>query len=52
VGKQRQKVPHASLLGVYGIWQSKDGVAHLVAKRLIVLSYLLGNIQVGSCDFC
>ncbi|WP_029363496.1 error-prone DNA polymerase [Herbaspirillum lusitanum] len=52
VEKQRNEVLNASLLGVYGIWQSHSGVKHLVAKRLVDLSYLLGEINVSSRDFC
>lgn len=52
VAKQRNEVLNASLLGVYGIWQSQAGVKHLVAKRLVDLSHLLGDISVNSRDFC
>jgi len=49
--KQRQEILHARLLGVYGIWQSQQGVQHLIAKRLIDLTHLLGAITVSSHDF-
>ncbi|WP_034292706.1 error-prone DNA polymerase [Herbaspirillum sp. RV1423] len=52
VEKQRNEVLNATLLGVYGIWQTHSGVKHLVAKRLVDLSHLLGEIHVGSRDFC
>jgi len=52
VEKQRNEVLNASLLGVYGIWQTHAGVKHLVAKRLVDLSHLLGEINVHSRDFC
>ncbi|WP_343583425.1 error-prone DNA polymerase [Herbaspirillum sp.] len=52
VEKQRNEVLNASLLGVYGIWQTHSGVKHLVAKRLVDLSHLLGEINVSSRDFC
>lgn len=52
VDKQRHETVRASLLGVYGIWQTHAGVSHLVAKRLIDLSYLLGGIETHSRDFC
>jgi len=42
---------HASLLGVYGIWQSHSGVCHLIAKRLVDLSHLLGKLETSSRDF-
>ena len=35
----------------YGIWQSDSGVRHLVAKRLVDLSRLLGEIPTKSRDF-
>ncbi|MBB3246569.1 error-prone DNA polymerase [Herbaspirillum sp. Sphag64] len=49
--KQRQEILHARLLGVYGIWQSQQGVQHLIAKRLLDLTHLLGTIAVSSHDF-
>jgi error-prone DNA polymerase len=42
----------ANLLGVYGIWQSQGQVKHLVAKRLVDMSHLLGRLTTGSRDFC
>jgi error-prone DNA polymerase len=50
--KQRREVLNAPLLGVYGIWQCEQGVRHLVAKRLVDMSHLLGNLTTGSRDFC
>lgn len=47
----RSEVMSAELLGVYGIWQSDSGVTHLVAKRLVDLSYLLGEISTKSRNF-
>ena len=47
----RREVMGAELLGVYGIWQSDSGVRHLVAKRLVDLSHLLGEIPTKSRDF-
>jgi error-prone DNA polymerase len=51
VEKQRKELLGASLLGVYGIWQSQSNVRHLVAKRLVDLSPLLGQLHPGSRDF-
>jgi error-prone DNA polymerase len=48
---QRREVMGAQLLGVYGIWQSENNVRHLVAKRLVDLSHLLGDLSVHSRDF-
>ena len=41
----------ASLLGVYGSWQSVDGVRHLIAQRLVDLSELLGDLNTQSRNF-
>ncbi|QSX94601.1 hypothetical protein J3P46_17940 [Janthinobacterium lividum] len=51
VEEYRREVMSAELLGVYGIWQSESGVRHLVAKRLVDLSHLLGEIPTKSRDF-
>ena len=48
---QRKELLHASLLGIYGIWQSENNVHHLIAKRLVDLSYLLGALTISSRDF-
>ncbi|PRZ56371.1 DnaE-like error-prone DNA polymerase [Paraburkholderia fungorum] len=50
--RQRKEVLGASLLGVYGVWQSQSGVRHLVAQRLVDLSHLLGSLVAESRDFC
>lgn len=47
----RREVMGAQLLGVYGIWQSENNVRHLVAKRLVDLSHLLGELETRSRDF-
>ena len=47
----RREVMGAQLLGVYGIWQSENNVRHLVAKRLVDLSHLLGELETKSRDF-
>jgi error-prone DNA polymerase len=51
VEKQRREVLGSTLLGVYGIWQCQNEVRHLVAKRLVDLSHLLGRLAPGSHDF-
>jgi error-prone DNA polymerase len=48
----RREVFHARLLGVYGIWQTDGKVHHLVAKRLVDMTHLLGNFETISRDFC
>ena len=49
--KQRAVLLGASLLGVYGKWQSQNNVRHLVALRLVDLSQLLGELETRSRDF-
>ena len=49
--KQRREVLDASLLGVYGQVQREGRVVHLVAKRLVDLSPLLGRLHAESRDF-
>ena len=51
VEQQRREVMSARLLGVYGQWQSKNNVRHLVAKRLVDMSHLLGELDTRSRDF-
>jgi len=51
IDKQRTELMGASLLGVYGIWQSKSGVRNLIAKRLVDCSHLLGELDTRSRDF-
>ena len=49
--RQRKEVMGAALLGVYGIWQRQNKVMHLVARRLVDLSHLLGELDTRSRDF-
>ncbi|OEZ54223.1 error-prone DNA polymerase [Duganella sp. HH105] len=51
VEKQRSEVMGAQLLGVYGVWQSDSNVCHLVAKRLVDLTHMLGSLDTRSRDF-
>ncbi len=51
VERQRREIMGAQLLGVYGVWQSANNVRHLVAKRLVDLSHLLGELATRSRDF-
>jgi len=50
---ERQHRPYleARLLGVEGRWETVDGVCHLIARRLLDLSPLLGELDVRSRDF-
>jgi error-prone DNA polymerase len=51
VDKQRKELLGARLLGVYGIWRCEGKVRHLVAKRLLDLTPLLGRLSTHSRDF-
>ncbi|VFR16664.1 DNA polymerase III alpha subunit [plant metagenome] len=51
VERQRREATTATLLGVYGVWQSHQGVRHLVAGRLVDCSPLLGRLTPHSRDF-
>jgi error-prone DNA polymerase len=51
IERQRKEVLSAQLLTVYGTWQRKEGVCHLLAGRLIDHSHLLGELFVSSRDF-
>ena len=52
VEQQRAEVLRAPLLGVYGVWQCEGNVRHLVARRLVDMSHLLGKLGTQSRDFC
>ncbi|WP_186118660.1 error-prone DNA polymerase, partial [Burkholderia gladioli] len=49
--KYRREALGASLLAVYGVWQTDGKVHHLVAKELRDRSDLLGALRVESHDF-
>lgn len=51
VEKQRKELLGARLLGVEGYMQNDGGVSHLVARRLIDHSGLLGRLVTDSRDF-
>ncbi|EFF74894.1 nucleic acid-binding domain protein, partial [Achromobacter piechaudii ATCC 43553] len=51
IERQRRELLGASLLGVYGAWQSVDGIRHLIAQRLVDLSDLLGGLAAHSRNF-
>jgi error-prone DNA polymerase len=50
--RQRKEVLGAPLVGVLGVIQREGEVVHLVAKRLVDHSALIGQLRVGSRDFC
>ena len=49
----REVVYRARLMAVYGVWQRDEGgeVRHVVAKRLVDLTHLLGELSTVSRDF-
>lgn len=49
--KQHAELTGANLLGVYGVWQRHEAVCHLVARRLVDFSHLLGELRTHSRDF-
>jgi len=51
IERQRRELLGATLLGIYGTWQSRNGVRHLVAQRLVDLSLLLGDLPARSRNF-
>lgn len=49
--EQRRPLLESRLLAVEGRLESKDGVQHLIARRLTNLSTMLGPLAAGSRDF-
>ena len=49
--KQRREILNSRLLTVYGVWQCEGEVKHVIAKRLVDHSHLLGDLRVESRDF-
>jgi error-prone DNA polymerase len=49
--KQRKEILNAKLLTVYGVWQREGEVMHLIAKRVVDHSEMLGALTVESRDF-
>ena len=51
--RQRLTLMNARLLAVVGQWQNRDGVRHLVARRMLDVSAWLGDLaaQTSSRDF-
>jgi DNA polymerase III alpha subunit len=48
---QRQALLASRLLAVAGQWQCKDGVSHLIARRLVDMTPWLGQLSAPSRDF-
>ncbi|MDW8479586.1 MAG: error-prone DNA polymerase [Xanthomonadales bacterium] len=51
LARQRWAALASPLLGVVGRLEARDGVAHLLAERLLPLDGLLGGLPVSSRDF-
>jgi error-prone DNA polymerase len=51
VERQRRELLGARLLGVEGLIQRDGEVVHLVARRLVDYSALLGALETASRDF-
>ncbi|WP_454690684.1 error-prone DNA polymerase [Achromobacter aloeverae] len=51
IESQRKELLGASLLGIYGVWQNVNQVRHLIARRLVDLTPLLGTLNTRSRDF-
>jgi error-prone DNA polymerase len=51
VGAQRRELLGSRLLGVEGVMQKEGEVVHLVARRLIDHTALLGRLATESRDF-
>ena len=49
--EQRRPLLESRLLAVEGRLESKDGVQHLIARRLTNLATLLGRLDATSRDF-
>ena len=48
---QRREILSARLLTVYGVWETDGKVSHLIAKRVVDDTVLLGNLLTRSRDF-
>uniref|UniRef100_UPI0005607213 OB-fold nucleic acid binding domain-containing protein n=1 Tax=Cupriavidus sp. amp6 TaxID=388051 RepID=UPI0005607213 len=48
----RKEILSASLVGVYGQWQCEGEVRHLIAQRVVDLSWMLGQLDTRSRNFC
>jgi error-prone DNA polymerase len=51
VEKQSKEILNARLMTVYGVWQREGDVMHLVAKRVVDHTEMLGDLLTKSRDF-
>ena len=49
--RQRQALLASRLLAVAGQWQTRDGVSHLVARRLVDMTPWLGRLDTSARNF-
>jgi error-prone DNA polymerase len=49
--RQRIALLRSRLLAVAGLWQSRDGTTHLIARRLVDMTPWLGAVATSSRDF-
>ncbi len=49
--QQSNALLQSRLMGVYGIWQRDGAVCHLIARRLVNLNHLVGELAARSRDF-
>lgn len=49
--RQRRELLGSRLMGVYGVLEREGEVVHLIAKRLVDHSAMLGSLQTESRDF-
>jgi len=53
--RQRQELMRSRLMAVYGVWQRDEDsggeVRHVIAKRLVDLTHMLGALATSSRDF-
>ncbi len=49
--RQSDALLQSRLLGVYGVWQREGSVCHLIARRLVKLNHLVGELAARSRDF-
>ncbi|RWA56382.1 hypothetical protein AU476_03315 [Cupriavidus sp. UYMSc13B] len=50
--RSRKEILCASLVGIYGQWQCEGEVRHLIAQRVVDLSWMLGQLDTRSRNFC
>ena len=49
--EQSNALLQSRLMGVYGVWQRDGAVCHLIARRLVNMNHLIGDLMARSRDF-